>query len=358
MKISFNPQKNQKMETMHGMQVPYAAAKRKASQWRWYLILLIVLSPLLYFLYSMIASALFITCPGYVSFDKVPINSSTSGYLYKIYVKQGQTVTAEQIVAELKIPELDEKRNILETKLDIENSNSMTLENQLENLIIQRVRIAENEVSYQREKKEKVHFLFDQGAATLAELDAVESQYNRALLSLNSAKSQLAQAQNRNKSVILEATKNDPPQARLLSVELKSLKAKYERLIHRSPTDGRVIEIIAEEGRQVGSGEPLLVLVTDKRPQVIAYLSPERSKYAKTGYKAVVKFADNTKVNATVEEDAIFTRRLPANLTSPIGARDLMIVVKLAFDSTLTSKQSIEGLPVTVRFKFRKKIPF
>jgi len=55
MKISFQ-KKDKDPAMVQGLRVPYAPARRKAAQWRWYVILLIVSSPLLFFLFKMVKS--------------------------------------------------------------------------------------------------------------------------------------------------------------------------------------------------------------------------------------------------------------------------------------------------------------
>jgi hypothetical protein len=86
------------------------------------------------------------------------------------------------------------------------------------------------------------------------------------------------------------------------------------------------------------------------KPSVIAYLSPKYAKYARKGQKAVVKLPNGETLQAEVNTDSNLTKRLPADLSSPIGSRDLMLLVNLALESPLPDFHWVDGLPVSVRF--------
>jgi len=87
------------------------------------------------------------------------------------------------------------------------------------------------------------------------------------------------------------------------------------------------------------------------KPSVIAYLSPKYGKYARKGQKAVVKLPNGETLQAKVNTDSNLTKRLPADLSSPIGSRDLMLLVSLELESPLPDFQWVDGLPVSVRFQ-------
>ncbi|PIE59088.1 MAG: HlyD family secretion protein, partial [Desulfobulbus propionicus] len=79
MKITFKTPYQQEPERIGGVKIPYAKGKRAAARWRWYIIVLIVTSPLLFLLIKILLSYLIVTAPGYLSLEKVPINSNSTG---------------------------------------------------------------------------------------------------------------------------------------------------------------------------------------------------------------------------------------------------------------------------------------
>jgi hypothetical protein len=86
---------------------------------------------------------------------------------------------------------------------------------------------------------------------------------------------------------------------------------------------------------------------------VVAYLAPKYVKYAQIGRYATVTLPGGRKLKARVSENANLTKRLPADLSSPIGSRDLMLLVNLELLMPLPEIQRVDGLPVSVRFHYR-----
>ena len=96
----------------------------------------------------------------------------------------------------------------------------------------------------------------------------------------------------------------------------------------------------------------MLLLGRIDKPSVVAYLDPKYAKYALAGRTATVKLPGGNAIKATVREDANLSKRLPADLSSPISSRDLMILVKLDFLGPIPAEKSIDGMPVSMRYNF------
>ncbi len=112
-----------------------------------------------------------------------------------------------------------------------------------------------------------------------------------------------------------------------------------------------LIDIFAVVGQTVGPGTPMMFLGRTDQPSVIAYLDPKYSRYGLRDRKAKVTFTDGTVMNARVTEDAKLVKRLPAELSSHIGTRDLLLLVKLDFELMVPEVDRVDGLPVEVRFE-------
>ena len=84
------------------------------------------------------------------------------------------------------------------------------------------------------------------------------------------------------------------------------------------------------------------------------YLDLKYTKYALGGNQCTVKFPNGKTIRAQVRKSPTLTRRLPSDLSSPLGDRELKILVKLDFLSPISSAESIDGLPVTVHFDFTR----
>ena len=88
------------------MKVPYAPAKRHAAKLRWYIILLLVSSPLIYFLIKLGMAWMIVAAPGYITMDQVEINSKADGVVDHVYVQAGQDIEAGGTVVRLFNPHL------------------------------------------------------------------------------------------------------------------------------------------------------------------------------------------------------------------------------------------------------------
>ena len=187
MKIQFTT-KQKDPTVQHGVKIPYAPAKRMAAQWRWYLILLIVASPLLYFLIRMGLSFIIVTAQGYISLDKIEVNCTISGMVDSIEVEPGQEVLTGVVIATLSNPELMAQKRQAEAELASLNVDQPPRSNAKAQLLKNQVDLARRVLASQRDDYRTMAFLFEQGAATLAELttarerrDKAESEYHNAL---------------------------------------------------------------------------------------------------------------------------------------------------------------------------------
>jgi multidrug resistance efflux pump len=195
-------------------------------------------------------------------------------------------------------------------------------------------------------------FLFDQGAATLAELTVAKERRNRAQMDYDSALyDQNQYYESRTNDIDIPEARRESERNRI-SAQLKAVEEQRLRLSQVVSQAGRVLDIFTTPGESLAAGAPIILLGRSNRPSIVAYLAPKYAKYARTGRSATVKLPDGRTLEAVVAEDAHLTKRLPANLSSPIGSRDLMLLVNLSFLTPLPPIQWVDGLPVTVRFSF------
>ena len=138
--------------------------------------------------------------------------------------------------------------------------------------------------------------------------------------------------------------------SKTIQAELKAIGRQQKRQEQRAIHAGRILEIFAVEGEMLAPGKPIFSLGRADRPLATVYLDPKYARYALKGRMATVSLPNGSKIRARVREDAHLTRRLPADISSPIGARDLMILVTLDFLTPLPVTESVDGLPISTRF--------
>ena len=351
MKIQFsNKQKDPTVQ--HGVKIPYAPAKRMAAQWRWYLILLIVTSPLLYFLFRMGLSFIIVTAQGYVSLDKIEVNCTISGMVDSIEVEPGQEVVTGVVIATLSNPELMAQKRQAEAELASQNVDQQPRSNAKAQLLKNQVDLALRVLASQRDYYRTMTFLFEQGAVTLAELstarerrDKAESEYHNALYERQYYEDEFQ----RQTSVVRPEEYKEKIR---LTAQLKTIEERLSRMPQTTPYAGRVLEVLAVQGEALAPGSPIATIGRSEKPYVVAYLNPKYAKYARQGRTAQVKLPDGRKIKARVRENPQLTQRLPAHLISPIGSRSNMLLVKLELLLPLPPIHWVDGLPVDVRFSF------
>lgn len=352
MKFSFQ-KKDIDPAVVQGIRVPYAPARRKAAQWRWYLILLIVSSPLLFFLFKMAKSFVIVDAAGFVSLERVAVNSSSTGIVETLLVKTGQDVSQGALVARLFDPHLESRKTLLQSELEGLVQVSSPTGTARRRMLRRRLELASRILESQNQYLSKVAFLVDQGAATVAELNLARERSNRAQMDYDQAwyenqrfKEGRSASPPGNEGAEVEAAR------RRIKAEIKALGREQALLEQLAPFNGRVLDVFAAQGQSLSPGTPILLLGRSDRPSIVAYLAPKYARYAQNGRTATVTLPDGQKLMAKVRENANLTKRLPADLSSPIGSRDLMLLVNLELTTPLPDIQWVDGLPVSVRFHF------
>jgi multidrug resistance efflux pump len=181
LKLSFH-KKEKNPNIVQGMKVPYAPAKRQAAKWRWYLILFIVASPLLYFLLKLILAQVIVTAQGFISLEKVAVNSNSAGTIQKLYVEVGQELVSGSMIAQLYNADLSSQKIMLESELSALDHPEISYDPAQEVLLRKRIRLIKEVLNFAQKYFANVNFLFNQGAATVAELDLARERKTKAEL--------------------------------------------------------------------------------------------------------------------------------------------------------------------------------
>jgi multidrug resistance efflux pump len=352
MKISF--QKKDKDPTVaQGMRIPYAPARRRAAQWRWYLILLIVSSPLLFFLFKMVKSFVVVDASGIVSLERVAVNSMSTGVLETLLVETGQDVHRGDVLARLYDARLDGQKALLESELDAFRRPPALQDNAREQLILSRLKLAKEILTTRSQYLQNVAFLIGQGAATVAELDLARDRRNQAQMDYDQVRFERRMLQDDRSRPTPGMNMAAAESGRLqIMAKIKALEQEQSMLDQVAAYNGRILDVFAVQGQALSPGAPILLLGRSDKPSVVAYLAPKYIKYAQIGRYATVTLPDGQKLKARVRENANLTKRLPADLSSPIGSRDLMLLVNLELLTPLPDIQWVDGLPVSVRFHY------
>lgn len=355
-KVQFTPPSRQ-ADVNHGMKVPYAPGRRNVVPWRWYVILATVLSPFLYLVYSLVLPLIVILAPGFVSLHKESVTTVLPGTVSSVLTHVGERIKEGQVLFEMIDPQVDEQLAALRRAMasEAEQTQKMTKEQDVppENdlhLYQQQGKLAEKIWRQQQQRLTTIKRLFTQGAATHAEVNAAQAQADSAEHDLLQAQMQMQAASQR---IGMPMPKRDQPRLDRQHLERQRVELEAQRLRQiRAKHAGVVLDLPVETGKSVAAGEILAVIGTDGSPQVTAYVKPQYGSRIQAGTKAVVAFPGGPSLPARVHNQPTQARRLPADLSSMIGTRDIMLLVTLDFhgEPSIPAERIVEGLPVEVRF--------
>jgi multidrug resistance efflux pump len=350
MKIRFHQPENSDTSRDRGIQVPYGSAKRNLARWRWYLILAIVSSPLVYFVGHTVYSTIVVEAPGVVNQEQVTARALIQGYVEEVYVKPLQPVKAGDPIARLADPELLLRRQKLQAELaELQKiAGRVTGGGTIQRTIREQIGIAQQQHNDSRQRAQVLEELAAQGAATETEVATARSEYQQSMAQI-AALNQSAATQGRDSAGLDIKTRVVSAQA-----ELSDLNRQIEQLVIRAPKEGRVIDVPVVVGDQLPiGGEVAMLIPTGGEMRVNSYISPRHAEYAVRGHPATVLFPDGTHERAEVVDVPEIAQELPASHAGWFGSRELGVLVRLKFvddHSGARQKPLTDGLPVKVHF--------
>lgn len=353
MKVSFRSQKQLSPEHEHHVQIDYAASKRKPPRLRWYLILLVVLSPFIYVLLNMGSDLLTITAPGYISYNQTTIRTGHDGFIKAIYVKNGDTVKQNELIAQLRDPNLEQRQLDLKTALtqysQVNNDQVGNIESELQ----KKLAIALQSLEFHQAQMAIAQRLRDEQELDINEYATAKQQLLNAELDVQNAKIAIAQLQN-DKARNLMTPGSYLNQGDQLQQQKQALLIEEKQLAIQAPVAGKIIDIYSAVGEFLSAGSPILLETTDIQPTISAFLDPKYGQYTNMGQKVIIQFPAGEKIKGVVATPPKLTKRLPEDLASAVGTRKVMIVVDIKPLEAIPHYQDLQGLPVKVNFSLRK----
>lgn len=334
MKIRFDSTKARRPTEERGLAVLYAPGKRLAYRVRWYLILLLVASPLLWFATSLARSAWLIEAPALLRVDSLEIRAGESGQVTAVLAAPGDAVRAGQRLVTLENAELDARLARLAVAVappDAAGDPALVeAERRLLNMRLARSVARANTLDALRR----------QGAATESErlaAIAARDQLNSERLAFE-----------------MRARSPQPWQSELASMERDAerrwLQTRRDRLAVDAALTGRILEVMVQPGENVGPGTLLMRMEDGREARIWIYLDPREAALAAPWQALEVRMPDGGWLPARVISTADSAARLPADLQPPLGANPRGVLVAAAFDAPLPPHWRIDQLPLAVRF--------
>ena len=342
MKVGFEPKKEATVEK--GIKIPYPAERRKPPIWRWYAILLIFLSPVVYFAWTISKPMLLMEAPGFVRIGIYRVDAPRSGRVVALHVREGDEVAKGEKMLLLKDPDVDPTIEGLKKRLTIlserEKKVRQALDNDTKLLTLRMAKISRRIESLKKEVK-SLAFLVEEGAATEPELDRVKSVLMRWQERFDDL---------RHRKIAL---KSDPEldklrteKIRLLS-QLRIWRSRSKSLEIVAPTEGVVASLDVGEGFDVQKGAHLLDVLDQDRYFIQGYFSPSYFDDLVPGKRVVVRFEDGFMLNAVVERPPEVSARFPKDF-AVLKEIKRAVVVRLKPEKPIPQRYRVANMPVKI----------
>ncbi|XOZ33170.1 HlyD family secretion protein [Halomonadaceae bacterium KBTZ08] len=329
MKVRFSSHKEQNPTHEGGLKVLYAPGKRAAFRLRWYLILLLVASPFLWFVGKLLMGVILVEAPGRITQPSMAIRALEPGRVAQIGVETDDQVEAGEVLVNLENPALSNQI----AQLSSDPSSGVTTTQQ------RRQREAlERQLNRADKRVRKLRSLVQEGAATQGELEAAQNERDSRQVDLAAFERSLAQSR-----AASELTERERRQ-------LSALRHRQAQLTIQAPEAGRVRSIEVVKGENVGSGSLMMRIERHGTPRIHVFLDPERVDLASIGQRLQLQFPDGSWFSAKVTAMPDRIQRLPPDLRSPFGSNDMGIVVRVSTDKAIPQRWQVNNVPLTARF--------
>ncbi len=337
MQVNFRPRPRAPDE-IGGVKISYLKVARGAGRKvGWYLILLVVLSPILYLAAGVVGTWLTLGASGLVTLEPREIRAADSGIVERLAVTPGESVAAGEVLARLDNFGLDAQaaRNAVARRASRAARWRLMQQRRAQ---LAELRARREALQYLRSRRATLADLARMGAATTAELAA-------ATLAVSDAVAADARAE--------QALAADNASADTTSIDRRLIARRLAALTPHSPIAGRVLQVLVQPGEYVTAGEPLLVLGRLDHPRIVAYVKPRYASRLTLGTAATVHFPDGTRLRAVVGATPRLSVKTPSSMVDQFGLRPIAITLDLLPSAPWPRDELIENLPVSIRFHYR-----
>ncbi len=328
--------------------IKYAPAKRYLAKWQWYLLVLIILSPLLYFAGRVLIDSLTITASGYVSYNTLAVRAPENGYIGKVLVKEGEHIKLDQLLISMNAPRLTKELNKLREEQErLKNIQDNTENPEIEYFLLMKKALqkhVQTTIEYVKKmedlRRKKLGTIIDEQKARtdLKNIELEIADIDRAI-----AKSNLSHTF-RMEEVYGEILRG-------LDISIIKIEATMTLMNIASTGEGNIAKILARSDEYVTKGQTLIEITTHDNQRILAYLDhKDMSNDIYKGKKVTVIFPNNIRIAGEIEQlPALAERQDKAtNIIRTVNNKVLLII---SLKGKLPPKYQIDGLPVKVILK-------
>jgi hypothetical protein len=340
MNVRFNSNKERHPDQENGLRVLYGPSKRTAYRLRWYLIMALVGSPLIWMVMHLLSGLVHRDMPAQVELRSEDVRSLESGRVEEIPVQVGGHVQRGQLLARLSNPEWQLRNRQLKPLSSLMLSEREKTVDKSQTQIARKLQA--RAIALQTRNVNLYQGLEQVGGLSSAEVLQAEAALTSQRMAQIELERRLRQDRLQGQGTAIETLRTKQ--------EHHWIEDRLQRLVHIARTPGRVLDILVEKGENVGPGTLLMRLEKPEPPVLWIYLRPEHSGEAWPGRRVQVAMPDGSWRQATILSQADVARRLPSGLAQAASPNGLSLRVPARFLHSLPTQWHVDQLPLTVRF--------
>ncbi|MFO6425285.1 HlyD family secretion protein [Motilimonas sp. KMU-193] len=349
MDIKFSVPKQRQPDVDNGVKVIYASDKRKVFKLRWYAILLVVISPVVFMLYQLANDTIIVKAKGLLNTDAAILYTSDRAKIEQILVQPGQQVVAGQALMQLSSESLTGQQALLATELASLHNRQQNRNSVLLRSLEKALAAAQEGLADQRATLAKYNALRREGVLSEAEMAEIRNQYTQAKILVHDRQYALDNAKREfyNESItgpVASLMRDLSQQSNLLQLQQNALNLVASR-------SGTVHHVFVKEGDIVTNTTPLVLLSQIENQQVISYLPPKFLDYSHIGQHVTIILPNGQTVAGQVSAPTVMAAMIPDSLSTAFQRDNAALEVTIKPERLIDAQ--IENLPVTVRFHFQ-----
>ena len=359
MKFSFGSNRGS-ATTRKDIRVEYAPGRRAVPWIRWCVVLLLVFSPLLFFLYRSLLPWFVVNSPASIAMKRFVVSIPKAGTILEVPFSAGADVKKGDVLFRIEADGMEAKRErlaLLHDRLSSLNTTRAVVEEgqKASGLSGREVALAYGILRQAEKDRIAVEGLLRQRAATEADLRLARQEENRARADLIRAQSDRFRELEEQRTLALQARRDQDAlnqEQRRLEHDIEVLESQITSQDILSPLDGRILDVSVSPGETLPQGAPLATVVNTDFVSIVVFVDSEALSFIRKDAEVSVRFPGKFTLKAQVDRFPSDTQTIPGEFATFVGAKRT-IRVFLRPMSPIPSEYLIEGLPLVVRWGVR-----
>ena len=356
MKISFGSNRGS-ATTRKDIRVEYAPGRRAVPWIRWCVVLLLVFSPLLFFLYRSLLPWFVVSSPASIAMKRFVVSIPKAGVVLEAPFSAGTDVKKGDVLFRIEAEGMEAKSErlaLLRDRLSSLNTARAVVE-EGQKASGREVALAYGILRQAEKDRIAVEELLRQRAATEADLRLARQAENRARADLVRAQSDRFRELEEQRTLALQTRRDQDAlkrEQRQLERDIEVLESQITSQDVLSPLDGRILDVGVSPGETLPQGAPLATVVNADAVSIVVFVDSEALSFIRKDAEVSVRFPGKFTLKARVDRFPSDTQTIPGEFATFAGAKRT-IRVFLRPMSPIPSEYLIEGLPLVVRWGVR-----